>query len=202
MRGTVLRHNYLHHIHGFRGQGCVGIYLDDMFCGTKVYGNVFYKVTRAAFIGGGRDCTVENNLFVACQPSLHIDARAMNWASYHVNTTMTERLRAMPCLSALWRKRYPELVRILVDEPAAPKGNVVVRNISWGGKWDEIEGAARPYVTFTDNLVDQDPLFEDVPPQGFRLRADSPAYALGFKDIPYEEIGLYQNEHRQKLPVR
>ena len=35
MRGTVIRHNYLHDISGFEGRGCVGVYLDDMFCGTR-----------------------------------------------------------------------------------------------------------------------------------------------------------------------
>ena len=29
MRGTVIRHNYFHHINGFEGRGCVGVYLDD-----------------------------------------------------------------------------------------------------------------------------------------------------------------------------
>ena len=53
MRGTVICHNYLHHITGFRGKGCVGVYLDDMFCGTRIEGNVFHEVTRAAFIGAG-----------------------------------------------------------------------------------------------------------------------------------------------------
>ena len=52
MRGTKIRHNYLHDIRGFEGRGCVGVYLDDMFCGTEIYGNVFYRVTRAVFIGG------------------------------------------------------------------------------------------------------------------------------------------------------
>ena len=69
MRGTVIRYNYMHHISGFKGKGCVGVYLDDMYCGTKIYGNLFYRVTRAAFIGGGRDNIVENNLFVECTPS-------------------------------------------------------------------------------------------------------------------------------------
>ncbi|MBM3475750.1 MAG: right-handed parallel beta-helix repeat-containing protein, partial [Armatimonadetes bacterium] len=64
MRGTVVRHNYLHHINGFEGRGCVGVYLDDMWCGTEISGNVFYRVTNAAFIGGGRDVTIENNIFV------------------------------------------------------------------------------------------------------------------------------------------
>ena len=44
MRGTLIRNNYLHHIIGFEGRGCVGIYLDDLFCGTTIFGNVFYQV--------------------------------------------------------------------------------------------------------------------------------------------------------------
>jgi len=202
MRGTLIRHNFLHHISGFEGRGCVGVYLDDMLCGTTIYGNIFYRVTRAAFIGGGRDCIVENNIFVDCNPALHIDARAMGWASYHVNTTMKERLLAMPYKEALWVERYPELVGILEDEPAAPKGNVIARNISQGGKWDGVHNQARPYVTFEGNLVDQDPGFVGPPPKSFQLRGDSPAYELGFKPIPIEKIGLYENEQRASWPVQ
>ncbi len=190
MRGTEIRYNYLHHINGFQGRGCVGVYLDDMFCGTLIYGNIFYKVTRAAFIGGGRDCTIENNVFVDCVPAIHIDARAMNWASDCVDTIMTDRLKEMPYKNELWSKRYPKLVNILDDEPSAPKGNLVVRNISVGGKWDDICNEAKPYVTVKDNLIDQDPKFVKTPPESFQLSDDSPAYKLGFKPIPIEKIGL------------
>ncbi|HUU82698.1 MAG TPA: right-handed parallel beta-helix repeat-containing protein, partial [Phycisphaerae bacterium] len=196
MRGTVIRHNFLHHINGFRGRGCVGVYLDDMFCGTEISGNVFYDVTRAAFIGGGRDCTVENNVFVDCKPSLHIDARAMGWAGGSVPTTMTTRLKAMPYETPLWQKRYPKLPGILDDEPAAPKGNLVVRNASFGGKWDGVQGQARPYVAFQDNLVDQpldpDPGFVDAANLNFQLRDDSPVYKQvpGFQKIPFDKMGL------------
>ncbi|MBM3890450.1 MAG: right-handed parallel beta-helix repeat-containing protein, partial [Verrucomicrobia bacterium] len=80
MRGTVIRCNYLHHINGFEGRGCVGVYLDDMYCGTTIASNLFYKVTRAAFIGGGHDNTIANNIFVDCKPAVHVDARGMGWA--------------------------------------------------------------------------------------------------------------------------
>jgi hypothetical protein len=199
MRGTAIRYNYLHEITGFRGRGCVGVYLDDMFCGTEIYGNIFYRVTRAAFIGGGRDCTVENNIFVDCRPALHVDARALGWARDSVETTMTTRLKAMPYTSPLWRDRYPRLVEILQEEPATPKGNVVARNISWGGRWSDVEGKAQPYLTFSENCVDQDPLFQSPPPHTFRLRDDSPAYKVGFKPLPFEKIGLYQNEYRRQV---
>jgi hypothetical protein len=190
MRGTVIRHNYLHEITGFRDRGCVGVYLDDMFCGTEIFGNVFYKVTRAAFIGGGRDCLVENNIFVDCKPALHIDARAMTWANYHVNTTMTERLKAMPYMSELWRKRYPELVNILEDGPAAPKGNIVRRNICSGGKWLELYSVDKKIVTWEANLIDKEPDFVDKANMNFQLKFSSDAYKFGFKPIPFDRMGL------------
>ncbi len=202
MRGTVIRHNYLHEITGFEGRGCVGVYLDDMFSGTEICGNVFYRVTRAAFVGGGRDCLVENNIFVDCRPALHIDARATGWAGYHVDTTMTQRLKAMPYTSELWRERYPRLTTILADEPAAPKGNVVARNVCSGGKWDGVHEAARPYVTFSDNCLTADPLFEETSPQTFELSDDSPAYKIGFEPIPFERIGLFEDEHRTEVVIK
>ena len=202
MRGTIIRHNYLHDITGFQGRGCVGVYLDDMFCGTEISGNLFYRVTRAAFIGGGRDCLVENNLFVDCEPALHIDSRAMGWASYHVGTTMKDRLDEMPYKNELWSTRYPALVDIWEDEPAAPKGNVVVRNVSYGGRWDGVQEQARPFVQFDANLIDEDPHFVGTPPSNFALQADSPAYELEFISLPLEEIGLYADENRASWPVQ
>jgi len=189
-RGTIVRHNYLHNISGFRNEGCVGVYLDDMFCGTTIFGNVFYKVYRAAFIGGGRDCTVENNLFVDCDKAMFVDARALGWAKSCADTTMTERLEEVPYKSALWQSRYPQLPNILQDEPNAPKGNLIIRNIFVGEKWNDIQAQAQPYITLTDNLLNEDPHFAGTPPQNFQLKEDSPAWKLGFKKIPFEKIGL------------
>ena len=155
MHSTIIRHNFLHHINGFEGHGCVGVYLDDMFCDTLISGNLLYKVTRAAFIGGGRDCTVENNIFVDCEPALHIDARAIGWANYHVDTTMKDRLFAMLFQEVRWTDFYPQLLTLWQDEPAVPKGNVVARNISQGSRWNKVRDEARPFIHFEDNLIDQ-----------------------------------------------
>jgi hypothetical protein len=215
MRGNVIRHNYLHHIMGFEGRGCVGVYLDDMFASADIVGNVFFKVTRAAFIGGGRDCSVENNIFVHCTPSLHVDARALGWAHGHADGWIKEAeekgtLTGIAYNKPPYSERYPELVTILEDEPKAPKGNVIARNISWGGKWDGINKDARPYVAPVDNVTDEDPGFatperlaeDNTPrPADFALKADSPAFAKGFKTIPLEQIGLYEDESRASWPV-
>ncbi|HQK93115.1 MAG TPA: right-handed parallel beta-helix repeat-containing protein [Armatimonadota bacterium] len=200
MRGHMIRHNYFHHVYGFQNRGCNGVYLDDMFCSATIYGNVFYKVPRAAFIGGGHDNVVENNIFVDCNPALHVDARMMNWAAASV-PIMRERLEAVPYREEPWRSRYPQLLTYLDGNYAQPRGNLVARNICWGGSWDEIEESARPGVELVDNLVGVDPLFVDAEGGDFRLREDSPAWKLGFQRIPTERIGLYESPLRASWPV-
>ncbi|HIE51768.1 MAG TPA: right-handed parallel beta-helix repeat-containing protein [Armatimonadetes bacterium] len=203
-RGTVIRYNFFHHIRGPGHIGAMGVYLDDAASGIYVYGNVFYRVTRAAFIGGGRDNIIENNIFVECNPAVHIDARGLGWMRYHVEEggTLPTRLKAVPYQQPPWSIRYPRLVNILKDEPGAPKGNLIARNICVGGRWLEMEERARPYQTFRDNLLNEDPHFVDAANLNFQLREDSPAYQkIGFQPIPFGEIGLYHDGRRASWPV-
>jgi len=159
-----------------------------MLCGTEVTGNLFYRVTRAAMIGGGRDVLVENNLFIDCEPATHLDARAMNWASYHVGTTMKDRLDEMPITDSLWAERYPELLTIWEDEPAAPKGNIIRRNVCQGGTWDGVRDDARTYIDMSENYVADDVGLEGDAPR-FTVRANSPAWETGFQALRIDEIG-------------
>jgi hypothetical protein len=201
MRGTTVRYNYFHHINGFREQGCVGVYLDDQLSGIEIRGNVFYKVTRAAMIGGGRDCSIVNNVFVDCVPATHVDARGLNWAAFS-RDTMEKTLAAVPYQNALWAGRYPKLVHILDQNPMAPVGNLIAHNICVRGRWGDFETAAKPLVTFQDNVLDQDPRFVDPEHHNFQLKDDSPAYKLGFERIPLDKIGLYASPQRASWPVR
>ncbi len=55
---------------------------------------------------------------------------------------------------------------------------------------------------FEDNgnmIIITDPGFIDVDNENFQLIEDSPAYELGFKRIPIEEIGLYKGQYRTHL---
>jgi len=204
-RGTVIRYNYWHHIQGPGHHGAMGVYLDDQAGGIRILGNIFHRVTRAVFIGGGCDNLVENNVFVDCSPSVHIDARGLGWqkkATDDPKGTLRSRLAAMPYTNDLWSRRYPELVDILKDDPGTPKRNRIVRNISVGGKWDDIDAETRTYQVVADNFVDQDPRFIDREGGDFRLRADSPAQATGFRPIPVVRIGLYRDRRRASWPVR
>lgn len=206
MRGTAIRYNYLYDITGFENRGCVGVYLDDMFCGTAIYGNIFRNVTRAAFIGGGRDCAIENNIFLDCKPAVHVDARALGWAAGHADDWIKEG-REKGTISGIaydkppYSERYPRLVGILDDDPKAPKGNLITRNICWGGTWDDVEDKARPLLMLQNNLIDQDPLFVDAANLDFRLQDGSPAQTIGFEPIPVDKIGLYADPDRASWPA-
>jgi len=196
MRGNVIRHNFFHHTGGV-GMGSMGVYLDDCSGGATLFGNIFYQMSRAAFIGGGRDNTVENNIFVECQPAVQIDARGLDprpvWHNM-VYTTMKRSLDAMKPNQPPYRTRYPELAQLdkyyQGDTGVPPEGNRVLRNICFGGKWLSIGWRADPkIIEVRDNLVGEDPRFVDAANMNFQLREDSPAYKLGFQRIPVERIG-------------
>ncbi len=199
MRGNAIRYNYLHDITGFEGKGCVGVYLDDAFCGVEVTGNVFDKVTRAMMIGGGRDNKVLNNIFINCVPTLHVDARGLGWMHDHPEEWIKEEKEKGTILGTAYNKppystRYPELVNIINDEPKAPKGNIISLNICLGGVWDKnvgfwktsIEDKARPYLTMHDNIVAPNAGVKDSLSKGFSIANPM------FVNQKYPKKGNYQ----------
>lgn len=204
IRGTVIRYNHFHHITGPGRGGAMAVYLDDAASGFTIFGNVFYRAARAAFIGGGRDNIVENNIFVECEPSVHVDERGLGWAAKYITPDggwdMYKKLEAVRHDQPPYSLWYPRLKNILDDDPPVPKGNMVLRNISVGGRWADLPKTSRDEVLMRYNLTEGDPGFVDAEALNFQLREDSPAYALGFQRIPMERIGLYLDEYRRERP--
>jgi len=156
-RGNVIRFNYFHHLHGPGLHGVNAVYLDDFSSGTIIYGNIVYKSDRGAFIGGGRDNTVENNIFIDCQPSVHIDSRGTGWAKYYIDgtyQTMYERMDAMNYSQPPFSEKYPELLTLYENEPGVARGNKIIRNISYRGKWMDIyDGLDFNILKVEDNVI-------------------------------------------------
>lgn len=155
-RGTIIRYNYLHHLEGPGLYGVMGVYLDDFTSGTTVYGNVFYKAGRASFIGGGRNNTIENNLYVDCAPSVHLDERGLGWAKYYFEQKQAfiKEMENVNYTQPPYSVRYPELLTLLNDEPAVPKYNKIINNVSFGGRWfDLYDGLDFSVVTMKNNLI-------------------------------------------------
>ena len=231
MRGDLFLHNYLHHLCGKDGGACNGIYLDDANSGATVRGNVFHQVWRPVFIGGGRDTLVENSIFVDCPQAFHLDARYApgNWAARYGDPRIDKAKKTGVLPPAVrfqkppYSTRFPKLAKMLGDDPTWPKGNVLRGNIFWRGTgenlrrtgwdrppqskgyrnawWHHIQRSAYDLVTIENNLVDVDPKLVDQAAGSFQLCKDSPAWDMGFKRIPFEKIGLYEDEHRASWPV-
>ena len=135
-RGNTIRYNYLHHIHSATQHvGCIAIYNDLPGSGAHIYGNVIYKVDRGFLTNSGRDNTIENNIFVECDKiAIHINLWAVpsiyqEGGAYRLYEELFEVNYREPPYST----KYPRLSNILHDgDPAVPRGNKIVRNISYG----------------------------------------------------------------------
>ena len=112
---------------------------------------------------------------------------------------LQQRLRAVPYNKPPYSTRYPKLAGIVADDPAVPKGNVVVRNPCVGGQWMDLAAEAKRHTTIEDNFTEGDPGFVDAEKMNFQLKEDSPVYKQipGFQRIPFEKIGLFQDEYRK-----
>ncbi len=212
-RGNRIRHNYIHETGGV-GMGSMGVYLDDCVSGTEVFGNVFYKVHWAMFIGGGRDHRVENNVFVDCDPAVRADGRGLDpspvWRDM-VETYMRAQLAAVP--SALYRERYPALKSLdafygppggptivgAAFKGVPPEGNLITRNVCVG-KWLDVGWHGKiEMFDVRDNFVTTDRKQVASAADQFRLPKDSPASKLGFQAIPFDQIGPRQDADRKHL---
>ena len=194
MRGTIIRYNYFHHLHGPGLYGVNAVYLDDFACGTTIFGNVFYQAGIAAFVGGGHDNIVENNIFIDCEASIHIDARGMSWARNYILPAISDKLDAVNYMQPPYSVRYPELTGILNIDPGQPKRNVFRYNLSYGGKWRDMEQDVDE-VTIESNYV-----LREVPPSidltTWKLYPEDEIILelIHFQKIPFERIGLQKDQ--------
>lgn len=139
-RGNIIRHNSIHDISGYgmasadaannkvsyvRPHGARGVYLDDAVSGFSVTGNLFNNAGQMAIqLGGGRDNSIENNIFVTNDYAIWLDNR---WPSYNWSVNR-KNLQQVPYQSAIWRGKYPKLAEPMHNE-SWPEGNSVQRNI-------------------------------------------------------------------------
>ncbi|MCX7425410.1 MAG: right-handed parallel beta-helix repeat-containing protein [Planctomycetia bacterium] len=217
-RGNVVRHNFMHHVPHIPGGYTRVVYLDDGHCSTETFGNVFYKTHETVWIGGGRDNAVENNIFIECEVPVGLDNRGLRWTFLNPDgditaTDMYKKLAAFDYKNPPWSTRYPKLARILDEQPRAPLGNTLRRNVSVRSNWRDPEKVCREtspkqidekYMVIEDNYVTQeDPGFVDAANMNFQLRDDSIVYKQipGFQKIPFADIGPYPDEYRATWPI-
>ncbi|MDZ7617475.1 MAG: right-handed parallel beta-helix repeat-containing protein, partial [Patescibacteria group bacterium] len=204
-RGIVIRNNFWHHIgsgHDVAGQA--GIRLDDFISSVLMTGNVFYRAAGGRFgaiqIHGGKDNITENNLFIDCKYAISFSPWGeKRWDEKLASDGMQQVIRqggldiTAPPLST----RYPDLADMKDDAD---------RNYTWRNAAVDCGAFAirdRGVNEWLDNVAfAADPGFADLAKRDFRLPADSPLYRrFGFRPIPFEHIGLYEDPYRATWPV-
>jgi hypothetical protein len=74
--------------------------------------------------------------------------------------------------------------------------SIPLKNVPEGAEWDEWHKLGKDL-----NSIVADPLFVDPNKEDYRLRDDSPAFKLGFEQIPVDKIGPYKDELRASWPI-
>jgi hypothetical protein len=201
-RGVVIRHNHFSDIGGdFAGgpAGRAGIRLDDAISRMLICGNIFHRAAQGfggININGGRDNIIDNNLFAQCEKGIT--------GGYNARNDWWQRVNTSPefTVSELYLRRYPDLRRLGTE----PGLSSAWRNVFW--KCGPVFSTyGKPSADKFDLLAnveypDEDPGFVDAAKEDFRLKRNPPLLQrIGFRPIPVEEIGLYEDEHRASWPV-
>ncbi len=192
-RGNEIRYNYIHDmtkVETTTGMEKMGVYLDDCSAGTRVHGNVFFKVDSVALIGGGRHNQFTNNIMVNCEKPLVFDERGLTWSL----AQQTAAIEKVPYKEGVWAEKYPELVNIMEDDPGYPKYNVLKNNVLYQTPEFNIYPAVKQYSTIENNLkMSATKDFVDFRNQNFALNADSEIFTKlpEFENIPFDKIGRY-----------
>jgi hypothetical protein len=202
-RGNIIRYNFWHDIGSKLAHGTCAVYFDDGTGGQRVFGNVFYKaaggVFGAVFLHGGHDNWVDNNIFIECKKAIGHSP----WDDAYWNKWLTEPLwqgkllKDVDVTKAPYTDRYPELKDYMSTEPKVrvnhASNNVVVKCADLAsGNW-EMKGTL---------MLNIDPGFQDMTGGNFALKSNSMVYTQlpGFKPIPFQAIGLIDDELRAVLP--
>jgi hypothetical protein len=215
-QGNIIEENYIHDLGTSDSHGTMGVYLDDCDCGDTIRRNVFYKASRAVFIGGGRDNVAENNLFIECYQGISLDSRGMTWKQWNSPTDSSWQLerkaKELDYQNLLWRERYPKLATIMQNEPKAPLGCVFQRNVMIDCKqWIHLDNnvlklleqtGLKDNIIVADNIVVENTVKSDadkLPEKEKLLQKYVGNIELGFVDRDKQDFHFKPNSPLQKL---
>lgn len=200
LRGNVIRYNFWHHNGGDHLPcGQAGIRLDDMISGVVMYGNVFWDTARGNFGGiqihGGKENLAVNNLFIDCEAAFSFTPWGENrWVENlrtgHFHDNMLG--EGVKPTEPPHVTKYPDLAHL---EENADR-NHIWRNVTFECPQFALRDHGQNELL--ENLgLNENPGFSAGDQGNFALPFDSVLYdRLGFRPIPFDEIGLYENEYR------
>ena len=222
-RGNIFRYNSIHDCYSNTSQTTEvqAIYFDNSSTGSTAFGNIIYNIGGdGIFINGGRDNTIQNNIFANLDDSITLNAsgRAVSWGWYQqwLDGTRTFGLKGdniVPYTSETYAK-YPHMTNILDDDPTLPKYNLLENNVSYKvndefdinpladtGSGLTVEDMYN-YSTIIDGIETvKDIGFRNAAENDYALKEDSSVYKdlPDFEPIDADRIGLVTSQLRGLL---
>jgi hypothetical protein len=211
--GNIISRNYVHDIYNPCPQRNRAVMLDDGAGGIQVINNLFVRVPEGISLSAVNN-VVENNVFVDCYPAV---AAWQTWdtpadfelTKWH-NQRMIQMLADIPVNDSVWKICYPELAMLqnsIANKTPRPieTRTRIARNVVWGGpeEWLVFHYPRGDNAwVIGENLTGTNPLFLAPEKDDYQLRKDSPAFAMGFKTLPIDKVGLYDSQERAVWPVQ
>jgi len=200
LTGNIIRYNMISDVIGLKTMpdGEIkspfytwGIYLDDYSSGTTITGNIVYRTyLGGVMLHGGWENLVENNVLVEGKTSqiyLGNIRKSMHDNKFFRNVVYYTDPEAVLIRPGGW-----------VDDPRPVSESdhnlywhdgkalvVPLRKVEPEESWE-----AWKKLGYDKNSVIADPRFVDPKKDDYTLKPDSPAFKLGFKQIPVEKIGI------------
>jgi parallel beta-helix repeat protein len=175
--GTVIRNNLIHDVDAFT-YGGFGIYPDEGSSEIVIENNIVYATKSAGFHQHyGRENIVRNNIFAFNREYQLMRTRAED----HVAFTFEKNIV------------YYDSGRLLGSDWSGD-GFRIDRNLYWDQRGEPVTFANRTLEEWRQQGHDAasvigDPLFVNPDNYDFRLRPDSPALRLGFRNIDMQTVG-------------
>lgn len=211
-RGNQINYNYFHDLDDGQGaHGRAAIYMDDAMSSMSAFGNIFANIQKGFFMGGGRDHTIANNIFLKVSNPIPFDARQSpmtheDLVDPETTQTIPLRFQEIPYDSEVWLERFPEVNEMANDDhPGYPKGNSIYNNAFVASN----EMRLGSLVTEWADRIDKNEEFTQKK-SGVEISRDRHTVTIAqdseiytkipeFQAIPTEKIGNYTNRLNEKL---
>ena len=194
-RGNVYRFNFFHDIGSGRSCGQAGIRLDDAISGTLIYGNVFMRCSESLFGGvqihGGKDNIVDNNIFVECKQAVSFSPWGQKrWEQFLGEDMAVRALKAVNITTPPYSTRYPELATLRENADS----NHVWRNLVVN--CGQFAVRDRGVNDFADNYIagSSAKFSNKTDGRSMLKKVRKTVSQMAPVSIPYDEIGLYDDE--------